>query len=126
LHDLVSGALVIAQNVIPVIGHALEDRNLADTALAALAIVHRVDAFLYQHLQNALVGRNNKGQSGTLQHDLDLAIRGHLVSRRHGRLAIGSPPSVLIFKPKPTDRFLVTQSCGERSAPMSAPISAPM
>jgi hypothetical protein len=60
LHDLVSGALVIAQNVIPVIGHALEDRNLADTALAALAIVHRVDAFLYQHLQNALVGRTIK------------------------------------------------------------------
>jgi carnitine-CoA ligase len=59
------------------VGDALEHGNLTDTALAALAIVHRVDTLIDQHLQNALTGRNNEGQAGALQHDFDCGIFWH-------------------------------------------------
>ena len=59
------------------VGLAFEHGDLADAALAALAIVHRIDALLYQHLQDALVGRNDEGQAGALEHDLDCGIFGH-------------------------------------------------
>ena len=56
---------------------ALEYGHLADAALAALAIVQRINALLYQHLEDALVGRNDEGQAGALEHDLDCGIFGH-------------------------------------------------
>src|ERR1700723_1784582 len=56
---------------------AFEHGHLADAALATLAIVQRIDALLYQHLQDALVGRNDEGQAGALEHDLDCGIFGH-------------------------------------------------
>ena len=43
LHHLVSGALVIAEDVVAMVGHALQHGDLADAALAALAIVQRID-----------------------------------------------------------------------------------
>jgi hypothetical protein len=39
LHHLVAGALFVAEDVIAVIGNAFQDGDLADAALAALAIV---------------------------------------------------------------------------------------
>ena len=59
------------------IGFAFQYGDLADAAFAALAIVHRIDAFLYQHLEDALFGRNNEGQAGALEHDLNCGIFSH-------------------------------------------------
>ena len=38
---------------------------------------NRIDPLLYQHLQDALVGRHDEGQAGALQHDLDFSVFGH-------------------------------------------------
>ena len=59
------------------VGLALEHGHLANTTLAALAIVQRINALLYQHLEDALVGRNDEGHARALEHDLDCGIFGH-------------------------------------------------
>jgi hypothetical protein len=64
LHHLVFSTFAFAQYVVAVIGDAFQDGYLADSTLAALTIVHRIDCFLYQHLQNALVRWNDEGQAG--------------------------------------------------------------
>jgi hypothetical protein len=58
-----SGPLAFTEDVIPMIGFAFQYDDLADAAFAALAIVHRINAFLYQHFEDALFGRNDEGQA---------------------------------------------------------------
>jgi hypothetical protein len=59
------------------IGFAFQYGDLADAAFAALAIVHRINAFIYQHLEDALFGWNDEGQAGALEHNLDCGVFSH-------------------------------------------------
>src|SRR5437016_2030916 len=81
LHDLAGRLLGIGQDLVAMIGRALDHADLADAAIAALAIMHPILAGFDQHGENGLARRNLEGLSGIVQHDLERLIARH---RRSG------------------------------------------
>ena len=58
------------------IGNAVDHGGLADPAIAALAVVHRVFAGLDQHVEDGLAGRNLIDASAAFEFDLKAGVAG--------------------------------------------------
>src|SRR5687768_12002743 len=67
LNDLAAGLLGGGQVVVAVVGLAFQHGGLADAAFAALAVVHRIAAFVFHDLDDGLVGGNRQHAAGLAQ-----------------------------------------------------------
>ena len=64
------------------IRHALDHADLANAAVAAFAVVQRIDAGLDKNAEDGLVGRNMKALAGIFQHHLERLVALQRSSRR--------------------------------------------
>ena len=58
------------------VGRAFDHADLADAAIAALAIMHGIFACFDQHAEYGLVGRNTEGLAGIVQHHFEGLVAG--------------------------------------------------
>ena len=74
-------AFSVSEVVVAVVGLAFQHGGLADAALAALAVVHGIAAFLFHDVDDGLVGGNGQHAAGLAQLDLE----GLVARLRRGR-----------------------------------------